>query len=104
MKKKIKKLIWVLIFIPILIRAQSITVNGQWNLVIGVGDLPTGTPGENINSTYENTAGDVTLSFNTGGFLFGRNYRIDVQRSDISWNASFQLMVRRTDGATVSFG
>lgn len=81
---------------------QTISVSGTWDLVIGPADLVSGMPGDNLNSTYENTAGDVMLSFGTGGSLFNsRDYRIDVQRSDSNWYPTFQLAVRRTSGGFV---
>lgn len=82
--------------------SQSISVSGTWNLTIGPDDLQTGTPGDNLITTYENTAGDVTLSFGTGGGLFNqRDYRIDAQRSDSNWWPAFVLSVRRTSGGFV---
>ena len=82
--------------------SQTVSVSGSWNLTIGPADLETGTPGDNLNSTYENTAGDVTLSFGTGGSLFNqRNYRIDIQRSDSNWWPAFTLSVHRTGSGFV---
>lgn len=108
MRRNQHKKSWGLIFILSVsvwftpLRSQSISISGTWNLTIGPGDLQTGQAGDNLNTTYENTAGDVTFSFNTGGgFLNNRDYRIDVQRSDTNWYPAFQLSVRRASGGFV---
>ncbi|HDQ45691.1 MAG TPA: hypothetical protein ENN17_09390 [bacterium] len=102
MKSFLMRYVIGVVFLPVFLYSQSISVSGQWDLVVGVGDLPTGTPGENLNSNYENTAGNVTLSLGTGGGFFNwRDYRVDVRRNDTLWEMAWTLSVRRTSGGTV---
>lgn len=67
---------------------------GNWSRTVDANDLLAGA-GTNLISTYESNSdqGLLTISGTTGD---ADNWRVDVRKSDISWNNNLTLSVKRT--------
>lgn len=74
----------------------DITASGGWSDVIGAADLVVGA-GSNIRD--KDSAPGATLLTVSGT---GYSWRVDVRRSDTSWNGNLILYARRTSDGTGS--
>lgn len=72
----------------------GITVTGSWSTVLPVASVTEA--GNDFQATYTSAANQVLLNFFKiqGNSPF--NYRIDIRKSDIDWNASLKLYARRS--------
>ena len=79
-------------------RAIDILEVGVWSRTVDANDLILGA-GSNLKSTYESNSdqGLIAIS-NTSGD--SDNWRVDVRRSDVSWNENLVLSVKRTGNGT----
>lgn len=76
------------------IYAQSISIGGTVPVVFGV--MPPTIPGDPPVETYETTMGDVTITPNGGNkWAFGDSWHVTVSKSDVTWDATMLLDVRR---------
>jgi hypothetical protein len=80
--------------------ALSITVVGDWTLIVNQSDLSAGA-GSDLTTSYESD-GDQTAIDVSGTSGSSDAWRIDVHRSDVSWPAALVLEVRRTTDGTGS--
>jgi hypothetical protein len=101
MNKLLIKLIFFMIALIVATsRAEAGNVNisasGGWNFTIGVSDLAAG-PGSDI-ADKDSAPNATFLTVSATGF----NWRVDVHRSDTSWNGNLSLYVRRTSDGTGS--
>ncbi len=78
--------------------AISISGTGAWTLTIGPDDL-TGGAGSDLNGAYESAADaySITISGTAGP---SDNWRVDVKKSDGTWNGNLVLWARRTSSGT----
>ncbi|MHC4186902.1 MAG: hypothetical protein ACYSRQ_01800 [Planctomycetota bacterium] len=70
---------FILLFIPgnsFAPPSEKIFTMGDWDLIIGTGDLQSG-PGSDLNSTYTSNSDQTTLR-------------------DVNWNSNLHLYIRRT--------
>jgi hypothetical protein len=74
----------------------NITASGGWNFTIGPADLSAG-PGSDI-ADKDSAPSATLLTVSATGF----NWRVDVNRSDTTWNGNLTLNVRRTSDGTGS--
>ena len=95
-----KFLILLIIFVSITIwekiQAADITVTGSWTETIDASDLQAGA-GSDLIDTYESASDQVEIGITEAG---GKNWRVDVRKSDANWHSNFQLSVRRTSSGT----
>jgi hypothetical protein len=85
--------------------ALDISLDGIWSLTIDSSDLVSGA-GSDLVTQYESASDQVLLeiSNSAGG---GDLWRVDVSRSDISWNGDLTISCKRTSsgsGGSVSGG
>lgn len=78
--------------------AISITCTGSWTETIDRADLQGG-PGSDLNSDYESSSGTgaIDITGTAGDF---DTWRVDVRRTDASWDSRLSLYVRRTSDGT----
>ena len=85
--------------------AIDVDINGAWSVTIDSSDLVAGA-GSILKKIYESPADQVLVDIlNTMGG--GDTWRIDVKKSDISWNSDILVYARRTSsgsGGTVTGG
>jgi hypothetical protein len=98
----------VLLFLsPLVAGAIDIFVTGDWtNLAITANDLTAGA-GSNLTPEYQSTIDQVTIDIlNTTGN--SDSWRVDVKRTDSTWNSIPVLAVKRYDagsgGGSISGG
>jgi hypothetical protein len=85
--------------------AIDLELTGTWTITIDSGDLAAG-PGTDLTAIYESPADQVLVDIlnSMGG---GDSWRIDVKKSDVSWNSNLSVYARRTSdgfGGSVSGG
>lgn len=85
--------------------ALDISLIGSWNLTVDSSDLVSGA-GSDLVTQYESEADQVLLeiSNSTGP---SDSWRVDVSKSDISWNGSLTISCKRTSsgsGGSISGG
>lgn len=91
-------LVSAIVFARGIASAIDISVTGNLTRTIDTSDLQSGA-GSNLISIYESVSdhGLMTLSNTTGN---ADNWRVDVRRSDTTWNGNLVLFVKRTgDGS-----
>ncbi|MBW8001593.1 MAG: hypothetical protein FVQ80_06175 [Planctomycetes bacterium] len=110
MKKNMKTMLRCSALIAVCLAALSqnacavptITMSGgDWTIpTIDSTDLQAGA-GSDLVATYENTAGAILInSASPSGGTPPNTYRIDVKKVDTTWDATFELSVKRTgDGS-----
>jgi len=80
----------------------EITSTGNWSVTIDSSNLINGA-GSDLNSTYESTTYQVSLTISsTSG-----SWRVDVRKANTNWHTDLHLWVRRTgdgSGGSVSNG
>lgn len=78
--------------------AIDVTTTGDWTQTIDSDDLLSGA-GSNLNSTYESSSEQVLIDIsNTMGS--GDSWRIDIRKSDISWNSNIKVFAHRTSNGS----
>jgi len=77
-------------------QAQTITVTGNWSLIIGLSDLQGGA-GSDFNPTYESAVDQIIIDIQGKKTT---NWRVDVSKDDITWDSRMLLYVRRTSDGT----
>jgi hypothetical protein len=80
--------------------AISITVTGSWSLSIGQANLQ-GAAGSNLTTYYESATNQLLMDIGGTG---GHTWRVDVQRIDTTWHASFGLYIKRTNAGVSGKG
>ena len=76
----------------------SISVYGVWSETVNESDLAAG-PGSNLVSTYESASNQTTIDV-SGTTGDSDTWRVDIKKTDTSWNSNLHLYVRRTsDGS-----
>jgi len=85
--------------------AVDLALTGDWSKTIDADDLSFGA-GSDLNPAYESPSDQVLIDItNTMGG--GDSWRIDVHKSDVSWNANIAVYTKRTSngsGGSVSGG
>lgn len=81
--------------------SQTISVTGNWDLMIDETDLQGG-PGTDLVSTYESNT-SMSIRVRKGGWFNNWNWRVDVKKINGNWHGDFHLDVRRT-GNGFGFG
>ena len=84
--------VFYLAFIGLNIRAQNISVIGNWSETIQASDLQSGA-GSDLIDTYESLPDQIEVAI-TGAA--NKTWRIDVSKVDNLWDSRFQLFVKRT--------
>jgi hypothetical protein len=88
----------ICLFPATLFGAISIDVIGDWNKSIGSSDLQSGA-GSDLISSHESATDQLICDVsNTAGT--GDTWRIDVKKSNISWNENVHLYMQRTTDGT----
>jgi len=84
----------IYLFIPLLVFAGDIVATGGWSLTVDSADLVSGA-GSDLTSTYESAASATDLAVTATA-----DYRVDVRRTDGTWDGDFTISARRTqDGS-----
>lgn len=92
-------LTFLILFVPeTLTAAISITASGSWSETVDALDLQTGA-GSDLVSSYESPSTAVTIDI-TGTTGNGDNWRVDVSKTDATWDGSLLLDVKRTTSGT----
>jgi hypothetical protein len=102
-------LLFFLGFIPSIIEAHtpSILVNeGGWSKTISANNLVSG-PGSNLIGEYESNSDLVEVNI-SGASGTGDNWRIDIKKTDTTWNNNLHFWAKRnndgTGGGSISGG
>lgn len=99
-----KKIILVIVIfsviIPKSIFPSGITATNDWELTIDENDLLAGT-GSTLISTYES---NNSQSFITILGENGKDWRVDIRKSDQTWDNNFRIYARRTGGTGITGG
>ncbi len=84
----------IFIFFPAGTGALDIAATGGWSETINATDLISGA-GSDLTGTYQSATNATVLDLTNAS---GNNdkWRIDMQRSDGTWHASFTLYIKRT--------
>jgi hypothetical protein len=80
----------VCLLLPLSALAGDIVATGSWSRTIDASDLASG-PGSDLNPSYESNASATDI-----GLTAAADYRVDVRRTDGTWDGDFMLYVRRT--------
>ena len=82
------------LFIPFFASAGDIVATGGWSLTVDSGDLIAGA-GSDLTSTYESAVSATDLAITAAA-----DYRVDIRRTDGTWDGDFTLSAKRTqDGS-----
>ncbi len=76
----------------------GVLIIGSWNLTIDSTDLISGA-GSDIISPIESLTNQVIIDI-TDGHPFRDNWRLDVQKIDLIWDANFKIFLARTGDGT----
>lgn len=93
-------LVCLIVFISVMTvtHALDLLVTGSWSLSIDSTDLVSGA-GSNLTAQYESATDQVTVDiFNSAGG--GDTWRVDISKSDISWNGSLLVYCKRTSSGS----
>jgi hypothetical protein len=85
---------FILLFIPgnsFAPPSEKIFTMGDWDLIIGTGDLQSG-PGSDLNSTYTSNSDQTTLRVQNSTVAWD----VQVRKTDVNWNSNLHLYIRRT--------
>jgi hypothetical protein len=76
--------------------AVGIKLTGVWFETIDASDLQAGA-GSNLIDTYESLSDQTSIEIIGAA---GKNWRVDVKKTDTNWHSNFELSVRRTSDGT----
>jgi hypothetical protein len=78
--------------------ALDLLITGGWSVILDSTDLVSGA-GSNLTSQYESSTDQVLVDiYNSAGG--GDTWRVDISKSDISWNNSLSVYCKRTSSGT----
>lgn len=84
----------VYLLIPLLASAGDIFATGGWSRTVDSSDLTSGA-GSDLTSSYESAASATDLDLTAAA-----DYRVDVRRTDGTWDGDFTLYVKRTQAGS----
>lgn len=92
------------VFSPAAEAQVSISATGNWSYSVPVSDILEA--GKNFTGTYASASNQVLIDIAKPTFLgnlLNYNWRVDVRKSDVSWNAGLKLYAKRTGNGTPYF-
>ncbi|MBI5207019.1 MAG: hypothetical protein HY934_04425 [Candidatus Firestonebacteria bacterium] len=90
--------IGIIMFFMINVKAIDIAATGGWTQTITSANLISGA-GSNLVNTYQSATNATRINI-TNCINNNDNWRVDINRTDVLWDAGFVLSARRTSNGT----